>query len=299
MSESLVTAWQAARRALEAAGVEEPTLDARLLLEAGAGVKRADILTDPRRVLSGEQIQRIAELIARRVEREPISQILGEKGFRTIILKVTRDVLTPRPETEVLVHAVLEEMPADAPLRVLDLGVGSGAILCAILMERPNATGLGVDKSEAALLVAQSNLEALQLAGRAELTKGDWAADVEGEFDVIVANPPYIPTEDIPSLQPEIAKHEPHLALDGGRDGLSAYRLIAPQIARLLAPQGLAALEIGAGQEDHVRDIIAAAGLTPRHLYRDLSGIYRVWTMTQNASSQGREKALGTHERTG
>ncbi|MET0182958.1 MAG: peptide chain release factor N(5)-glutamine methyltransferase [Caulobacterales bacterium] len=282
MTETLVSAWQAARLALTAAGIEEPTFDARLLLEAGASIRRHDILTDPRRILTDDQVARVTDLVGRRVRREPISQILGEKGFRTIVLKVTRDVLTPRPETEVLVHAALEAMPQDTPLRVLDFGVGSGAILCALLTERPGATGLGIDTSEAALLVAQSNIEALGLTERANVRRGDWGEGVDGVFDVIVANPPYIPTNEIAALQPEVALYEPHLALDGGADGLDAYRTLAPQIARLLKPGGLAAFEIGAGQDEGVRDILSAAGLTPGHLYRDLSGIPRVWTAAQS-----------------
>ncbi len=278
MTETLVTAWQAARRALEAAGVEEPTFDARLLLEAGAGIKRADILTDPRRELSDAQVHAVAALIARRVQREPISHILGVKGFREIVLAVSREVLTPRPETELLVQLAINHLPPEAPARVLDLGVGSGAILAAILHERPQASGVGVDVSETALLMAQSNLEALGLDARATLRRGNWGEGIDERFNVIVANPPYIASADIDGLQPEVARYEPRIALDGGADGLAAYRALMPHLPDLLAPAGLAILEIGAGQEAPVRALIESAGLTPLHVHLDLSGIPRVWT---------------------
>lgn len=278
MTETLVSAWSQARAALEGAGIEEPTFDARLLVELGAGVKRHDILTDPRRELSDADVQAIAALVARRVQREPMSHILGEKGFRSLVLKVTRDVLTPRPETELLVHLALQNMPEDKPLRVLDFGVGSGAILAAILIERPLATGVGVDVSEAAVLLAQSNMEALELDARSDVVLGDWGAGIEGHFDVIVSNPPYIPSGDIAGLMPEVSVHEPRLALDGGADGLDAYRAIAPQIPGLLAPGGLAVFEFGVGQEGAVRAVLAGAGLKPEQLYLDLSGKPRAWT---------------------
>ncbi len=283
MSRSLVTAWQEARRALEAAGVEEPTFDARLLIEKGAGVSRLDILTDPRRVLSDAQIAAIDALVGRRAAREPLAHILGRKAFRTIELAVTRDVLTPRADTEVLVHAALEETAPDAPLRILEFGVGSGAVLAALLTERPHATGVGVEISEAALLVAQSNFEALGLADRVRLMRGDWGEGIEGVFDRIVANPPYIESAAIAGLDPEVALHEPRVALDGGDDGLDAYRALLPHMARLLAPDGLAAVEIGAGQAEAVRTLLLKARLLPKNLWNDLAGRPRVWTATSAA----------------
>jgi release factor glutamine methyltransferase len=290
VSVSLVTAWQAARKALEAAGIEEPTFDARLLVEAGAGVVRHDILTDPRRELSDPQVAAINALVARRTGREPMSHILGKKGFRTIELAITRDVLTPRPDTEILVEAALRAMPNDRPVRVLDFGVGSGAILAALLTERPLATGVGVDASESALLVAQSNFEALDIQSRVRLILGDWGTELDERFDIIVSNPPYIPTSDIDTLEPEVARYEPRIALDGGPDGLDAYRALLPHVSRLLAPDGLAAFEIGAGQEGQVQALIEAAGLQPLTLRKDLAGHFRVWTARL-------EKPLGKDQR--
>jgi len=257
--------------------VDEPTLDARLLIERGAGVRRHDILTDPRRELSAAQIAAIGALVARRVAREPMSHILGERGFRDIVLAVNADVLTPRPETELLVQIVLAEIAPSAPVRVLDFGVGSGAILAALLVERPNATGLGIDASEAALLVAQANLEALGLGARATLQHGDWGAGVNGAFDVIVANPPYIASHEIDALAPEVSRYEPRLALDGGADGLDAYRALLPDLRRLLRADGFAALEIAPTQGGAVEALLRQHDLEPLRLWPDLSGHPRVW----------------------
>ncbi len=273
---TLVSAWTAARRALEAAGVALPVFDARLLIEAGAGVRRLDILTDPHRALDDGQIGAIEALVARRVAREPISQILGRKGFRGFDLKVTRDVLSPRPETEHVVEAALSMLDLQAPATVLDLGVGSGAILLAILMERPHAIGVGVDKSPAALAVARENAEVLGLAPRVRLLEGDWGAGLDGAFDAIVSNPPYVRSGAIGLLEPEVHRYEPHLALDGGRDGLDAYRALAPQLRRLLRPGGGFALEVGEGQAEAVWAHVAAVGLEPDGVLDDLAGVPRV-----------------------
>src|SRR5690606_27239134 len=158
---------------------------------------------------------------------------LGRKGFWKIMLQVTPDVLTPRPDTEVVVDLILKSVPEEARISILDLGVGSGAILLAILAERPNAKGVGVDVSEEALAVARDNAAQLGLAGRTALLRGDWTAGLQdAQFDVVVCNPPYIATHVIEDLEPEVREHEPRLALDGGPDGLDAYRLLAPEILR-------------------------------------------------------------------
>lgn len=279
MSVSLVALWTEVRRRLEAAGVDTPVLDARLLLEAGAGVNRLDIVTDPRRILSDAQVASVGALTARREAREPISHILGRKAFWTIELAVTADVLTPRPETEHVVEAALEMLAPEAPARVLDLGVGTGAILCAILHERPVVTGTGIDVSAPALAVARANVEALGLATRATLQEGDWRSDLGGaQFDVVVSNPPYIASDQIAFLAPEVARFEPRLALDGGADGLEAYRAIAPRLPKLLREGGGFALEVGAGQADTVASLVRAAGLAEVSIRVDLAGIGRVVT---------------------
>lgn len=276
MTDTLVKAWKAARDRLAAAGVDSPALDARMLIEAATGATRVDILTDPYRALSDEAVARAEALIARREAREPVSQIVGYRDFRLHRFAVTADVLTPRPETEYLVDVALEQIPKELPRRVLDLGTGSGAILLSILAERPLATGVGVDISEAALAVARTNAEALGLTGQVEFRQGDWAEGLEGEFDVIVSNPPYIRAGAIQLLDPEVAHYEPVLALDGGPDGYDAYRAILPAIRRLLKPGGFFALELGQGQAEGVWAHADDAGLKPEAVRDDLAGIPRV-----------------------
>ena len=276
MSETLVSLWTSARRRLEAAGVDSPVLDARLLLEAGAGVSRLDIVTDPRRPVSPEQAMAVDALVERREAREPIGHILGKKAFWTLDLKVGPDVLSPRPETELLVEVAMETLAKDQPARVLDLGVGSGAILLAVLSERPQARGVGVDASEAALAIAQYNADLHGLTDRLTLQQGDWAEGIDGPFDLVLSNPPYIPSDDIAALEPEVAKHEPRLALDGGRDGLEPYRRIVAALPRLLSPGGAFAFEVGIGQAVAVQAMAEAAGFVTATPRLDLSGIARV-----------------------
>lgn len=265
MSITLVQAWTQARRRLEQAGIEAPVIDARLLLEAASGAARADILSDPYRPLSDQQAASLEDFLARRIAREPVSHILGRKGFWTVELKVTRDVLTPRPDTETLVDGVLKSLPAEEAIRILDLGVGSGAILLALLAERPFWSGVGVDISPEALEVARENAALLKLDDRATFVHAPWAdSQPDHAFDAVVSNPPYIPTADIDDLEPEVRVHEPRLALDGGADGLNAYRVLAPQIMRVLKPGGVFALEIGHDQGHAVEALMkeAKAGYT-------------------------------------
>lgn len=273
MSATLVSLWTALRMRLEAAGVDSPATDARMLIEAGAGVSRLDIVTDPYRELSTVQLAAVEVLATRRAAREPIAYILGRKAFWNVELAVDPSVLIPRPETELLVETALELLPSDAPARVLDLGVGSGAILLSVLAERGLATGVGVDKSAEALAVAVANAASLGLDGRAQFSKADWAA--VGRFDLVLSNPPYIRSADIVGLAPEL-RYEPRLALDGGEDGLDAYRAILNALPGLLAPLGAYAFEVGEGQADAVAAMAAAQGLTAMPHRRDLQGIARV-----------------------
>lgn len=273
---TLVEVWTALRRRFEAAGIETPVIDARLLLEAGAGVSRLDIITDPRRAISAEQAAAVERLAQRREAREPVSQIIGRKGFWTFELSVTADVLTPRPDTELVVDTALEMLTGERPSKVLDLGVGSGAILLAILHERPLARGVAVDASAAALRVAQTNAKALGLDTRIDWIGGSWDSECGEGFDIVVSNPPYIPSEEIAGLEPEVARFEPRLALDGGEDGLDAYRMITPALPRLLRPGGGFVLEVGKGQAPAVAALAEAAGLSGVHARRDLAGVERV-----------------------
>lgn len=277
MSETLVSLWTDVRKRLEAAGIDTPVLDARLLLEAGAGVSRLEIVTDPRREMSDAQIGAVNALTKRREAREPVSHILGRKHFWTLDLEVNADVLTPRPETEFVVEAGLQAtLPAGAPHRILDLGAGSGAIIFALLRDRPNATGIAIDISEGALEIARRNAEALGVADRLEIRQNDWAKDLDERFDLVVSNPPYIRSSDIEGLAPEVARFEPRLALDGGEDGFVAYRIIAAALPRLLKPGATFALEVGLGQAEGVKALVEAAGLTTDEPRRDLAGIPRV-----------------------
>ena len=283
MTLNLVQAWQGARRRLEAAGLAGPVIDARLLVEAAADATRADIVTDPHRPLTAEQEATLEGYLARREHREPVSHILGRKGFWKIMLGVTPDVLTPRPDTETVVEWVLRDFPEHAPWRVLDLGVGSGAIILSILAERPAAKGLGVDVSEEALAVARDNAAHLGLAGRLALLRGDWTEGLEeAGFDLVVSNPPYIASAVLETLEPEVRDHEPRIALEGGDDGLMHYRTLAPEILRVLKPGGRFAVEIGYDQKEAVEALFREAGAANVQTLRDLGDRDRVVAGTKN-----------------
>ena len=283
MSRTLLQAWQGARSRLEAAGVPGPVIDARVLVEAACGVTRADIVGYPHRELSEAQVERLDAYLERRIRREPVSHILGRKGFWNIMLGVTADVLTPRPETEVIVDHALRLFPEGRPFRILDLGVGSGAILLAILAERPAARGLGIDVSEEALAVARDNAARLGLADRIALLRGDWSGGLAGsEFDLVVSNPPYIASPVIETLDPEVRDYEPRIALDGGPDGLDAYRRLAPEILRMLRPGGRFLVEIGYDQKAAAESLFRAAGAMEVETLQDLSTHDRVVTGMKN-----------------
>jgi release factor glutamine methyltransferase len=288
MGLNLVQAWTKAKKTLEGAGISGPVIDARLLVEAAAAATRTDIVTDPYRPLTPEQEARLDDYLARRTAREPVSHILGRKGFWKIMLQVTPQVLTPRPDTETVVEYVLRDFPEHAAWSVLDLGVGSGAILLAILAERPAARGLGVDVSEEALAVARENAANLGLAGRTALLRGDWTFGLDADaFDLVVSNPPYIASEVIESLEPEVRDHEPRLALEGGSDGLDAYRVLAPEILRVLKPGGRFAVEIGYDQKQAVEDLFRAAGAAEIVTIRDLGDRDRVVAGVKKALERG------------
>ncbi len=277
MTQTLVQAWNGAKARLQAAGVDGPVIDARLLVEAAAGASRTDIIADPHRTLSEEQQATLEDFIARRERREPVSHILGRKGFWKIMLQVNANVLTPRPDTETVVELVLRDLPEGKPFSILDLGVGSGAILLAILAERPAGKGLGIDVSDEALAVARENAANLGLAGKVALLRGDWTRGLgDASFDVVVSNPPYIRSAEIEALAPEVRDHEPRLALDGGADGLDAYRELAPEILRVLKPGGRFAVEIGFDQAAEVEALFEAAGAQGLATHKDLANRDRV-----------------------
>jgi len=283
MTLTLVKAWTAAKERLKDAGIDQPAIDARLMLEVAADVTRTEIVTDPYRLLTAQQWATLDDYLTRRARREPVSHIIGRKGFWKILLQVNKNVLTPRPETEVIVDEVLKAFPENMSFSMLDLGVGSGTILLAVLAERPGARGLGVDVSDEALAVARENAASLDLNNRAALLRGDWTSGLGDEgFDLVVSNPPYIASHIIETLEPEVRDHEPRLALDGGPDGLDAYRQLAPEILRVLKPGGMFAVEIGYDQSADVEALFRVAGASNVRTIKDLSTHDRVVTGVKN-----------------
>jgi release factor glutamine methyltransferase len=264
-----------ATRRLAEAGVETARLDARLLLASVEGMSASTVLLDPRRVLAADTEAAFEQLVDRRVRREPVSRILGRREFWSLDFAISLATLDPRPDSETLVEAALAQFPPEPPRRVLDLGTGTGCLLLAVLSERPRWGGLGIDIAEEAVAVAQANARTLDLSARALFQTGDWDRGLTGSFDLILSNPPYIPSSEIAGLSPEVASFDPWRALDGGNDGLDAYRVLAPAILRLLAPQGRAVIELGKGQGDAIARIMEAAGLHALERRRDLAGVER------------------------
>jgi release factor glutamine methyltransferase len=259
---TFAAAHQRAAALLAGAGIETPKRDARVLLCEAADIDRAALLRDPDARLGDEAAARLRGFVERRLQREPVSRILGRREFWGLTLRITPDVLDPRADTETLVAAAIEALGdrRDDKLRILDLGTGSGALLCACLSEFPRAFGVGVDFSEAACRIARENLAACGLAGRGAVLRGHWGAALAGGFDLVVSNPPYIASGAIATLAPEVRDHDPRPALDGGRDGLAAYRAIAADLSRLSAPHGLAVLEIGHDQAESAAACFRQAG---------------------------------------
>lgn len=255
-------------------GVEDARRDARALLLAAGGFTAAELLLDPAAKLGAAACARLRDYALRRAAREPVSRILGERGFWTQDLLVAPRVLDPRPDTETLIELSLELMGERRrdPLRILDLGVGSGAILCALLAELPEAGAIGVDLSAAACAAAAVNLSRCGFARRASILRGRWADALAARFDLIVSNPPYIASGELDGLEPEVRLHDPRLALDGGADGLDCYREIAEQLPRLLAPSGAAVLEAGDGQARSLVALLAEKGLAPAGIRKDAGG---------------------------
>ena len=264
-----------ARRKLDAVGVATPTLDARLLLQAAAGVSHEHLIAEPDQQISAAQSEVYAAYIGRRAAHEPVSRILGKRAFYGREFMVSPAVLDPRADTETLIEVCLKLMAQDKPCRVLDLGTGSGAIMLTLLAERRLASGVAVDVSADALLVAKANAAALGVAGRCGFVEGEWFSEVAGEFDLIVSNPPYIARHEIAALDADVREHDPLLALDGGEDGLQAYVAIAAGAPPHLAREGQVIVEIGAGQQAEVARIFATAGFRLIEPAKDLAGHVR------------------------
>jgi release factor glutamine methyltransferase len=270
-----VQGGEAARACLAAAAIrlaphsETPRLDAELLMAHALGISREDLLLCR---LDDPAPSAFAALLARREAGEPIAYIIGRRAFWTIELEVGPGVLVPRPDSETLIEAAVAYFGAAGPKRVLDLGTGPGTLLLAALDQWPEATGLGIDVSEGALAYARRNAERLGLSGRAAFRRGDWSEGIAERFDLILCNPPYVESGAV--LPGDVADWEPPEALYAAADGLSEYRRLAPEIGRVLAPGGLACLELGAGQRDAAAALFAAQGFTPSSR-RDFKGIER------------------------
>jgi release factor glutamine methyltransferase len=243
---------------LAEAGIDNPRLESRLLLAHASRRSAEDLIRD---LAATAPRSNFATMIARRAAHEPLAYILGWREFWSLRFRVSPATLIPRPDSETIVAAALELFPdRQAPIRMLDLGTGTGCLLLAVLHERPNAFGLGIDRSEAAAQLARSNARELGLADRSGFVCGDWAGSIGSRFALVLSNPPYVATGELAGLMPDVAWHEPHAALDGGHCGLTAYRAIIAALPQLLAPSGAAVLELGAGQFDPVGRIAAAAG---------------------------------------
>ncbi|QCI64592.1 peptide chain release factor N(5)-glutamine methyltransferase [Phreatobacter stygius] len=278
MIRSGISASEARRvlaKAFAAQGLDEAELDARVLVRHATGIDPAVPGTASDAPLDATMTACLEDLARRRLDHEPIARILGHREFHGHDFVLNRACLVPRPDTETVVEAALALISADRPARLLDLGTGPGTILLALLAERPRALGLGLDRSAEALGAARANAAALGLAERADFAESDWGSAAVGLFDLIVSNPPYIPSKTCDLLAPEVRDHDPRLALDGGPDGLDAYRAILGEALRLLAPGGHIVVELGIGQAAEVGAIARRSGLVVCGLKSDLSAIPR------------------------
>lgn len=276
LSEAFVSAAGALRRA----GIETPELDARLLLCHAAGLTYEALIARSREQLHPDGAARLDRALARRIAREPVSRILGTREFYGRTFMVGAETLDPRPDTETLIEAALAHAESRGgrhlPLKLLDLGTGTGCILLTLLAELPKARGLGTDISEAALAFAAQNAARLGVADRASFRAADWFDGIGGQFDFVVSNPPYLAHGEMESLADDVALYDPMPALYGGPDGLAAYRRIAARAPAVIAPGGRLLVEIGAGQAGAVAELLSMAGLEIEEIRADLAGRPRV-----------------------
>lgn len=285
LGETLGEAAREVQRVLGQAGVEDPGRDARLLIAAAAGIETSQIIARPELRLSIEAQARLQDMVLRRSAREPVSRIVGEREFYGRRFELSPSTLDPRPDSETLIEAALAAVAREGwretPIRILDIGTGTGCLLLTLLAELPLATGLGTDISDAALRTASHNADALGLATRATFARHDALEGIAGAFDLVVSNPPYVRTGDIPGLSAEVRQYDPLAALDGGADGLDIYHRIAGDLGRVL--RGWIILEVGMGQADAVAQLLQQAFVKTRRAevcrYGDLGGHTRCVAM--------------------
>ena len=268
-SVKIVLEW--AKEKLLGAQIESPILDARLLLGFALGTPHARFYGLEDKILTRSQADNYVKVIERRCKREPVSRIMGTRGFWDLTLRLNRSSLDPRPDSEILIESILRAFPDKAAnLKFIDFGTGTGCLLLSALNEFPNSNGVGVDISNECIKLAKENAILNGLGQRSLFIESDWGREVTDKFDVIIANPPYIQSDTIPTLDPEVKNFDPHLALNGGPDGLSCYRKLAPQFAAVLKERGLIFLEIGYNQSESVASIMEHSGLKCLQINQDL-----------------------------
>lgn len=274
---NLVNLWKNAKSRLEAGGIESPTIDARIMLIKACDVTRNEIVTDPYREISADKEAVLNSFIERRLTREPVAHIVGKKAFWSLELNSDTRALVPRPETEVIVDFILKFDKENKPTRILDLGTGTGAILLALLAERSEWSGIGIDISDDALSLSNENAKIHGLDSRATFKKGNWVEGIDEEFDIVVSNPPYIPSKDIETLDVDVKNYDPILALDGGEDGLEPYRILFENLPHILKKGGVFAFEFGINQANSIKEMAQSQKeLHEIHILKDLSNIERV-----------------------
>ncbi len=282
--DSLAAYQTALTQLLSDVGIDSAALDAKLLMAQGLGCDRVALVSQSARILNSQEREAIEALALRRLNREPMSQILGYKDFWRDRFHVSADVLSPRPDSETLIEAMIAyRLDRAVAYEILDLGTGSGCLLLSLLREYPKARGLGIDQSAAALAIAEQNALALGLQARASFSLGNWMQTLQSRYDMVISNPPYIERAEIDALEPEVKEHEPMAALSGGDDGLDAYRQILTSLPKVLQPNGICVMEFGVGQEGAVEALAIKNGLKVREIKEDLASIPRAIIIEQHS----------------
>ena len=269
--------YQEIIQTLKDGNIDTPDLDARFMIEERTAYTWSDMIAHPDSIVSEQQHEMIMDDVKQRLAGKPLSRIYNKREFWGLSFSLSEDTLDPRPDTELIIDLALQRFPdKNTVLRILDLGTGSGCILIALLSEFPNATGYGIDISQNATKYAQRNAQANNVDDHAHFLCGSWLDAIQGTFDLIVSNPPYIAHDTIPTLSPEVKNHDPIQALDGGHDGLNPYKIIFPHLKKHLNPNGISLFEIGYDQEKDVMRLAKESGFAQRTVHIDLAGNPRV-----------------------